>query len=411
MHGQNNNNAVAAIRVSTTKQGTDGDSPDAQKEQLERFAESKGIVIKKYFVFLESASKELQPMQQAIDYCKDPKNQIELFIVKSIDRFTRAGSDFYGPLKRQLEQCSVTLLDIYGVISTQKVNTLDHLGFEYKWSVYSPSKKSEILEAERANDELRDIMSRMIGAEIRYTQMGFWMRQPPYGFISEKIETRNGKRCILKPHPEESIYVIKAFELRSQGVLFDTQIVEEINNMGYKARLHFVRDKRDRTKITEKRGGGPLTVKQLQRIIANPIYASINAEKWTGNSPVKCAFDGLVSLEQFNRANRGKKVISKDDQGDIVIFNKPVENRYATPKGQRNPDFAYRKFVMCPKCNNPLIGSASRGKSGKYYPAYHCDKRGHYFRIPKQELENTVAEFIGSLQVSQAHIDDVIARY
>ncbi len=28
--------AVAAIRVSTTKQGTDGDSPEAQKEQIER---------------------------------------------------------------------------------------------------------------------------------------------------------------------------------------------------------------------------------------------------------------------------------------------------------------------------------------------------------------------------------------
>lgn len=30
-------NAVAAIRVSTTKQGTEGDSPEAQKEQIERF--------------------------------------------------------------------------------------------------------------------------------------------------------------------------------------------------------------------------------------------------------------------------------------------------------------------------------------------------------------------------------------
>ncbi len=27
-------NAVAAIRVSTTKQGTEGDSPEAQKEQI-----------------------------------------------------------------------------------------------------------------------------------------------------------------------------------------------------------------------------------------------------------------------------------------------------------------------------------------------------------------------------------------
>lgn len=35
------------------------------------------------------------------------------------------------------------------------------------------SKKSEILEAERAKDEIRDILSRMIGAEIRYVRMGY----------------------------------------------------------------------------------------------------------------------------------------------------------------------------------------------------------------------------------------------
>ena len=38
----------------------------------------------------------------------------------------------------------------------------------------------ELLEAERAKDELRDIMSRLISAEIRYTQMGYWMRRAPY---------------------------------------------------------------------------------------------------------------------------------------------------------------------------------------------------------------------------------------
>ena len=82
--------AIAAIRVSSIKQGTDGDSPDAQKEQIERFANNKGIKIKKFFVFLESASKDQQPMQEAINYCK--KNKVDLFIIKSIDRFTRGGS-------------------------------------------------------------------------------------------------------------------------------------------------------------------------------------------------------------------------------------------------------------------------------------------------------------------------------
>jgi DNA invertase Pin-like site-specific DNA recombinase len=78
-------NAIAAIRVSTTKQGTDGDSPEAQKEQIQSFGARRGLTIKEYFVFLESGSKELQPMQQAIDYCKNPKNNIQYFIVKSID--------------------------------------------------------------------------------------------------------------------------------------------------------------------------------------------------------------------------------------------------------------------------------------------------------------------------------------
>ena len=189
MHGGLNlKNAVAAIRVSTTKQGTDGDSPEAQKEQIERFAQNKGIVIKKYFVFLESASKDQQPMQEAIDYCKKPKNGIELFIIKSIDRFTRGGSLSYDLMKNQLDACKVSLVDIHGIINSEQVNTLDHLGVEYKWSIYSPSKKSEILEAERSKDELRDIMTRMIGAEVRYTRLGYWMRQAPFGYQSVNVK-------------------------------------------------------------------------------------------------------------------------------------------------------------------------------------------------------------------------------
>ena len=65
-------NAVAAIRVSSTKQGLQGDSPQAQKEQIEQFAKAHNINVKKFFIFMESASKEEQPVQEAIDYCKNP---------------------------------------------------------------------------------------------------------------------------------------------------------------------------------------------------------------------------------------------------------------------------------------------------------------------------------------------------
>ena len=401
-------NAVAAIRVSTTKQGTDGDSPEAQKEQIERFAENKGITIKKFFVFMESASKEQQPMQEAVDYCKDAKNDIDLFIIKSIDRFTRGGSLSYDMLKTQLEASEVQLVDIYGVISAQQVNTLDHLGFEYMWSKYSPSKKSEILEAERSKDELRDIMTRMIGAEIRYTQMGYWMRQPPYGYYSEKVDTNQGKRTILRTQETEAKFIRMMFELRAEGLLTDPEIVEKLNDLGYETRVSYIRDKDDINRVIDKKGGKPLTVKSMQRIIQNTIYAGINVEKWTDYQPIKCVFDGLIPIDLFNRANRGKKYIAYNhDEGEYEI-QRQLHKKHLVEKVIRNPEFPYKKFVLCPECKGSLLGSASRGKNGKYYPAYHCSNKGHYFRVPKDEMDEKIATFVQRLKVNDDQIDTLI---
>lgn len=408
MQPQPSKNAVAAIRVSTMKQGTDSDSPEAQKEQIERYAENKGIVIKKFFLFLESASKEQQPMQEAVDYCKDPKNGVDLFIIKSIDRFTRGGSLSYDLLKTQLDQCGVTLVDTYGVISNEQINTLAHLGHEYKWSKYSPSRKSEMLEAERSKDEVRDILSRVIGAEIRYTQMGYWMRRAPYGLVSEKVETQHGKRMILEPHPEEAKYMIKLFEMRASGQFSDKEIAKKLNDMGYRGRPQLRRAKDDRSRIVGRTKPALLDDKKLWKMVRNPIYAGVNVEKWTQNQPVKCMFDGLVSIDLFNRANKGKRTIIEMPNNKIAITDN-VAPENATPKGTRHPDFAFKNFVMCPECNKPLLGSSSRGKTGQYYSYYHCDKRGHKFRVKKEELELRILEFVGGLEFSQQDIDTLFA--
>ena len=80
-------------------------------------------------------------MQNVIDYCKKHQSEVDVVIVKSIDRFTRGGSTIYDQLKMQLEPFNIDLIDIYGVISNTKVNTLEHLGFQYSWSTFSPSTK------------------------------------------------------------------------------------------------------------------------------------------------------------------------------------------------------------------------------------------------------------------------------
>ena len=399
-------NAVAAIRVSSIKQGLQGDSPEAQKEQIERFAETHNINIKKFFVFMESASKEQQPIQEAIDYCKNPNNDIQLFVIKSIDRFTRGGSYLYDHLKMQLTTYGVRLVDIYGIIGAQEVNTLEHLGVSYDWSVYSPTKKSEILEAERAKDEMRDIMSRMIGAEIRYVRLGYRVRRAPFGYMNEKVDTPHGKRVILKPHPEEAHWITKMFDLRIRGSLTDQQIVDELNNLGFQSRTTLKRSKQDKKQVIGKRGGTKLNLKQFWRFVQNPIYAGINIEKWTNGEPVKGNFDGLVSIDTFNKANKGKIVIT--EVGDEIKIYKDTPPEYLLKKGVRNIDFPYKKHVMCPKCSKPLYGSASRGKLGKYYPAYHCNSRGHYFRVPKKDFDQTIQEFVKRLHITSEYAEDLM---
>ena len=395
-------NAVIAVRVSSDKQYDEGDSPEAQIEQLTILANRMNARIVKVFEFAESGSKLIQPMQQAITYCQDPKNDVQLFLIKSIDRFTRGGAEVYAHLKKQLDVANVRLIDNYGVISHNLINTLDHLDIEYKWSKYSPSQKSEYLEAERAKDELRDILTRMIGAEVRYTRLGYWMRQSPLGFDSQKIETKHGKRSILVPHPKESVFIKRLFELRALGVMSDKEIIDDLNLRGFQTRIHYVRSKHDRTKVVDKRGGNKLDKDAMDLLLRNPIYAGIIKEKWTDNKPVRASFEGLVSIETFNAANRGKVIIiDKGGELDMKIEAAPP---HQVNKGIKNPEFPYRKYIGCSKCGSAMYGSSNRGYNGSLYPSYSCSK-GHYFRVPKAELESTVLDFIKRISLSEQQID------
>lgn len=397
----NSNNAVAAIRISSLKQGLQGDSPQAQKDQIEQFAKSHNLNIKKFFFLMESASKDEQPMQEVVDYCKDPKNGIQLFVIKSIDRFTRGGSYFYDHLKMQLTRYGVKLVDIYGIIGNQEVNTLEHLGVEFPWSVYSPTKKSEILEAERAKDEIRDILSRMIGAEIRYVRMGYRIAIPPFGYQNEKVETPHGKRVILSPNPKEAKWIIKMFDLRLRGSMTDQQIVDEINNLGFKTRKQYKRNPKDKTQILGTTGDKPLTLKQFWKHIENPVYAGVFSHKWTQGKPIKGQFKGLISYDTFNKANRGKIIISEINGEVRVEKRKPAE--WQLKKTVKNPDYPYKRYVLCPECQKPFFGSASRGHLGGCFPAYHCNRGHKYLRIKKRDFEQTIQNFVKGLKISKEY--------
>jgi site-specific DNA recombinase len=194
------------------------------------------------------------------------------------------------------------------------------------------------------------------------------------------------------------------FDLRARNTLSDIEIVAKLNKLGYRTRRDVVRDKKDRTKIIGRMGGKLLDMKGFIRIIQNPIYAGINCEKWTDYEAVKCRFNGIVPVATFNKANRGKIIVT-DEAGNISIYKqKPPE--FQLRKRVQNPDFPYKRLVTCPACHKPLFGSASRGKMGKYYPAYHCD-RGHYFRIPKEEFDAVIELFVQKVRIKPSYINSL----
>lgn len=395
-----------AIRVSTGKQGRDGDSPEEQKQRGESAALRDNVKIIDTIILMESASHADQPMQEVVERCRsNPK--IEVVYIKAIDRFTRGGGAAYIKLKDQLDELGVELIDTFGVIDPRTVNTLEHTGFSYYWSKHRPSFKSELLEAEHAKDELRDIMTRMIGAEIHYAQLGYWMRQQPYGFTSEMIDTVHGKRMILKEKPEESQFIKRVFEMRAQGIYSNQEIADELNRLGFKTRENYVRDKYDRSKIKRIYGGKQMDVKMVDRITHRLVYAGIIKEKWTNDKPVKAQFEGLVTPEVYNKANHGKRVIEILDSGEVVLHHK-LPPKWQQVKKAINPKFPYKKIIGCPYCGKPLSGSAARGKLGKYYPAYHCSRGEHYFRVPQAEFDATIERFVKSIEVAPEHVGALI---
>jgi site-specific DNA recombinase len=407
-------------RVSTVKQDVFGDSLEDQETQTEQARLRASVQFKcnikiiKTFPFAESASValDLQPMQKVLDYVRqhnrENKTPIRFAFIKCIDRITRAGATVYGQLMAEFAKEGVTVVDTYGVINPTKVNTLEHLGIEYPWSVFKPSFVNELLDAESAKKEVRDGQTRMIGAAIRYVRLGYWRGSNPLGFTAVKRETEHGKRFVLNPHTDESKWFTRMFELRAEGVFNDEEIVNEVNKIGFLSRKRFYRtDKENRSKITKIGGQKILTVKMLRTYIQNPIYAGVNTEKWLFFDgklhPVYLKEGGIISVELFNKANHGKVTILNDESGQPQVYKGEIPSWQQT-KLKLNSDTPYKQYVLCPLCSHHLKGSFSRGKSGGRFLYYHCHLGHKYWAVSGKTMDETITAFVKNVRFSKKFI-------
>jgi site-specific DNA recombinase len=396
-------NGVILTTISTLKQQVSGNSPEDQVLQCRLFAENRNINIVQVFAYTISRANEDETIVKAIiEYCKNSDVRIKYLIFKCIDRFSRGGSYFYTHLKRELAKYGIDCLDVYGVIQ-QPINTLAHLGVEFKWSMVSPTENAELLEANRAKQEVSTILTRMIGAEIGYRRQGYAVRSPKLGLKHKKITTPEGIRVVYEAHPEESKWIVKMFELRAEGILPDEEIVKQVNELGFvsKDRVRWDKTKPKPVPLGMIKGK-ELDVKQMQKMLQYTEYAGILCDKWTyGYKAIRSAyFKGIVSIGLFNKANRGKVAIIENEDGSVEI----AKNIRTFIRNKDNPLFPYKEAILCPICKSELRGSSPRSKSGKHIARYHCDKNHKYWSLNRDKFHTQVYDFIRAIKFKKDFI-------
>jgi DNA invertase Pin-like site-specific DNA recombinase len=412
MSHTNNKNCIIYCRVSSAKSAQEGESLDTQEGICRKFVADRGFAIvpgSKIFRETFTGRKDTRPvLEEVFDYIEQNPGKVNYFVFRVIDRFTRGGSFSYEGIKKRLADYGVEMIDTYGVIQPTK-NTLEHVGFEYDWSRTSPSEIAETVIANTAKAEITNILTRMIGREIELTNQGFKIRQSADGLQNKKVFIDGKKKVIQIPDPERAKFFLEMFNLRAVGTHTDKEIVERINAMGYRTRSHHRWD-RGHEKVIGEGGGVPFTVKRLQEIIVRPIYAGVMCEKWTRYQPIKAQYEGLIPIETFNRANRGKVFIKDDSAGLQILYDYHPE-KMTTLRTRNNPHFPYKNVVLCNSCRRPFTGSCPRGSSGRLFPTYHCSRKHKYIGVPKKEFDTAFENFVRGLKLKPEVFDSLEAKF
>lgn len=392
--------AVTISRASSSKQAVEGDPLENQEQQCRDYIQKQGWEFVRSFCFVESgAIDERHFFQEVLTYCLDKKNNVDVLVFKHINRVTRLGSTDYLSWKSKLENAGIRITDIYNTIG-EKVNTLDHLGFHYTWSEFSPTEGTEIEIAEQAKADRRNILTQTIGAEIIYTNKGYWCRQATYGFKLEKIQTSDGKRCILFELKNESFFVKEIFKLKAEDYT-ESNIAKHINNLGFKSRPRCKRDSRTK-KIVGHLGSIPATKQTVSEILKRTIYTGIICEKWTKFQPIKAQFNGFIDIELFNRANKNRIFIELINNVPTIKYGKEATKEFTKERRSRNnPLYPFKNVVKCPVCLSKLSGSASTGQNGNKYPAYHCNKNHKRWKCDPDEFNETVYKYIRQIRFDE----------
>ena len=333
------------IRVSTDEQADKGYSQRDQEERLRRYCDNNNILVGQ-IVYEDYSAKTFNRPEWAelLRSLKDKRSKTNLLLFTKWDRFSRNAGDAY-----------------------QMINILKKLGvdpqaIEQPLDLSIPENKMMLaiyLAAPEVENDRR-ALNTYYGMR-RAKKEGRLMGIAPYGYINRVAE--NGKKYISIKEPEAS-NIKWAFEELSRGIFSASQIMELMNQ----------------------RGGKKLKTSAFLAALRNPAYCGkIFVEKHNDEEAhfVTSIHEAIITEDLFDKVQD--------------IMDRKAPKARPNVKVLSDENLPLRGYLLCPDCGGFITGSASRGRSNRYY-YYHCKSPCKY-RFRADAVNNKFIEVLKGLEM------------
>jgi site-specific DNA recombinase len=339
--------AVIYCRVSSQEQTSNLSLP-VQERACRDYCGREQMTVDNVFIERGESAKttERSEFRRLIAYCRDQRPRPDAVIVYALTRFSRNSADHHA-IRALLRTYNISLRSVTEPIDESPAGRFME-GVLAAMAQYENESKAE-----------RSVAGMKAAAE-----QGRWIWHPPLGYLATR------SRPSLVEDPERARLVRWAFERVAEGCSVE-DTVKRLRRLGLKTRR-----------------GALVFSQQVHKMLRNPVYTGLIVCQAWGGVEYRGDFPALVDEELFRRVQMA------------------LRSRRETPitRHSKHEDFPLRRFVSCATCGRPMTGGWSRGKLGRRYAYYNCQRNCVGQTVSKAALETAFVELAGRLVPSRGYL-------
>ena len=340
--------AVIYCRVSTKEQVNNLSLP-TQLRECQRYCEQHGYEVDKVFEDAgESAKTTDRPdFLRMLEYCAANKKRVRAVVVYNLTRFSRNAYD-HATVRALLNGIGILVRSATEAISDDPTGKLME-NVLAAFGQFDNDAKSE-----RSKVGMKAALRR-----------GRWTWRAPLGYTNGHVD--RGEPSLV-PDPIRAPLIRQAFEMVARRTSTVASVLRQVTALGLTSRT-----------------GLPLTSQSFRNLITGSMYTGMIDASSCGLGAVRGDYEPLVAATLFEEAQ--------------AALRRPGGSKRHF---RDNADFPLRRFVKCGRCDAPLTGSHSTGRTARY-AYYHCNSCS--VRVKKAELEEKFVLLLDSLMPRPEFID------